>query len=1413
MTWPDAFFDALTALSGRSVMPAGLLRLEERIVLDAAAVDTADSHHAGGDAPPVDHADVPEAGTQAGVAPPAPGNEGHADAHQEASPPAGDAPARLVVISSAVDQSAALAAAAREGVHATVYDAEHGGLTGLLEQIRAALGSHAAESIALATHGLEGGGLELASGHPVSLETLHNPELQAFWRGVAELLSPGGRIDLLACDVAAGPNGQALVDALEEMTGANFAASSDPTGNVAQGGNWYLETDHVDAGAVYFDAHELGAFSEHLGPSVADSNPTHNVVGGSAPVVVDPNITVTDPLENNLSGATVRIKSGFVAGQDVLSFTPTAHITGSYDANTGVLLLTGTAAPDEYQTALRSVTYQNTSLTPSTTPREILFTIGATHDGHTYFPQTGHYYDRFGGPATTWAAALASAGSQTLGGLQGYLATVTSGEENTTLAGLIPAIPINKDAWLGGSDAATEGKWYWVTGPEAGTQFWEGGAGGSAVNGMYVAWAGGYPNVAGASGLSLIKSGTVWRDVADGLTREYYIVEYGGLSSDGEGTLAAQVTINVQAPNHAPVLDNSGHMSLASIDEDHRDNGGSTVAHLIASAGGNRITDYNNDPEGIALTRVDTTYGTWQYSLDGGQTWKNVGSVSDTHALLLRDTDLLRFRPNKDWNGTVTDGFTFRAWDQTSGAAGGYTNATVNGGLTAFSSATETGSLVVHPVNDAPVLDNSGTMSLSAMDEDDLHHGGTTVAGLLASAGGQRITDVDSDALQGVAIIGLNSAHGTWQYSIDGGLTWFDVGSVDAAHALLLRDTDLIRFQPDPDWNGAVPDGLRFRAWDRTSGSAGDYADTSVTGGTTAFSTATEVAGIVVHPVNDPPVVAQPLVDQHAAEGSLFRYRFAGDTFHDVDAGDTLRYSATLADGSPLPSWLRFDPATRMFSGTPAQAHVGTLEIMVTATDSHGAAVSDVFALTIADVNFAPVLAKPLVDHAAGPNAAFHYQFASDTFTDPDPGDLLTYGAALADGQPLPAWLTFDPQTRTFSGTPTLGDLGTLLVRVTADDGHGGQTAGVFALTVRLAVTPPTEPTTPQSPGGTGGGVHARPGGGHGGGNAAGGGVTPPAGPSGGAVVPPASPGNEAPGESPAGPGESGAGGSTSGGGGQAGGEGPGAPAAGPPAGGVAVAGATPAGGDGHGPAAGLAHRRDEEMELAPVELSTQVQAAMFRDDLLEDPGVPVEFRETWHTILGAYADSGEELAAYLESAFRTVTESACVHQAADAALAALNDELALAAGAGSRLDARALTDALNQARQQVRVASAELEAAIQAAAQAGRAEQFDRVLEDVISAALQRLMMANERLYVESQAVGATAALLRSARLDAGHEPPPTDLTLAAEQARDAAQTEIAELRKSWDRVAQDVFSAFVARLVAQQAGGGPSALPGSGG
>ena len=107
--------------------------------------------------------------------------------------------------------------------------------------------------------------------------------------------------------------------------------------------------------------------------------------------------------------------------------------------------------------------------------------------------------------------------------------------------------------------------------------------------------------------------------------------------------------------------------------------------------------------------------------------------------------------------------------------------------------------------------------------------------------------------------------------------------------------------------------------------------------------------------VNDAPSVANPIADQSATQDVAFSYTVPGNTFADIDKGDMLTYSAKLADGSALPSWLKFDATTRTLSGTPPSAAVpaptGTpgsapqWEIQVVATDMSGASASDVFTL------------------------------------------------------------------------------------------------------------------------------------------------------------------------------------------------------------------------------------------------------------------------------------------------------------------------------------------------------------------------------------------------------------------------------------------------------------------------------------
>ncbi|MCO7256600.1 putative Ig domain-containing protein, partial [Dickeya oryzae] len=125
----------------------------------------------------------------------------------------------------------------------------------------------------------------------------------------------------------------------------------------------------------------------------------------------------------------------------------------------------------------------------------------------------------------------------------------------------------------------------------------------------------------------------------------------------------------------------------------------------------------------------------------------------------------------------------------------------------------------------------------------------------------------------------------------------------------------------------------------------------------------------------------------------------------------------------------------RTFSGTPGNGDVGNLTIRVTATDGSNASVSTTFGLVVTNVNDAPVVSGALGAQTAAQNSGFNFTVPAGTFTDPDTGDTLTLSATQADGSALPGWLSFNPTTRTFSGTPGNGDVGNLTIRVTATDG------------------------------------------------------------------------------------------------------------------------------------------------------------------------------------------------------------------------------------------------------------------------------------------------------------------------------------------------------------------------------------------
>ncbi|WP_439542574.1 beta strand repeat-containing protein [Hyphomicrobium sp.] len=226
--------------------------------------------------------------------------------------------------------------------------------------------------------------------------------------------------------------------------------------------------------------------------------------------------------------------------------------------------------------------------------------------------------------------------------------------------------------------------------------------------------------------------------------------------NDGDGGVGtASTTINVTSVNDAPVLLTAATPVLNTIAEDAGNPVGAVgtlVSGLVDLSGGgglDNVTDPDGSGLGIALTGVNVTNGTWFYSLDDGANWIAVGTISNTSALLLTETARLYFRPNADFNGTVTGAITFRAYDQTTGTAGTKVNTNSNGGSTAFSSATDTANIVVSAVNDPPTITGLNNLNY------------TENAGAVIIDSSVVVADIDSADFAGGSLTVSFAANGT----------------------------------------------------------------------------------------------------------------------------------------------------------------------------------------------------------------------------------------------------------------------------------------------------------------------------------------------------------------------------------------------------------------------------------------------------------------------------------------------------------------------------------------------------------------------------------------------------------------------------------------------------------------------------
>lgn len=238
--------------------------------------------------------------------------------------------------------------------------------------------------------------------------------------------------------------------------------------------------------------------------NISGTNSVITITNNSA-TPVDANLLLT--ANGNITGFTISITGSYTSG-DALSYTgtlPSGITAAAFNASTRSLVFSGTTSAANWQTLLRTVTLRTTSAVCNPESRKVSFVIGNKY----YNILNQHFYEIYA-TASSWTGARAYADATSYFGRKGYLSTITSMAENS-----FSSVLLGQNSWIGCSDnyleinsavgytlyanqAAADGNFYWVTGPERGLKIssknaWASG-GITPVSGVFNNWAGAEPN-------------------------------------------------------------------------------------------------------------------------------------------------------------------------------------------------------------------------------------------------------------------------------------------------------------------------------------------------------------------------------------------------------------------------------------------------------------------------------------------------------------------------------------------------------------------------------------------------------------------------------------------------------------------------------------------------------------------------------------------------------------------------------------------------------------------------------------------------------------------------------------------------------------------------------------------------------
>ena len=164
-----------------------------------------------------------------------------------------------------------------------------------------------------------------------------------------------------------------LVDYRAALRSITYENISDDPSDLSRIVSFQINDGDVDSNIV---SRDIDFTAVNDAPTLANIEvvPVSYTEGGSA-VGITANLSLADLDDVNIESARISISNNFAAGEDELIFTDQSGITGSFDAATGTLTLTGSASVADYQAALTTIAYNNTSDNPSTLTRSVSFEI------------------------------------------------------------------------------------------------------------------------------------------------------------------------------------------------------------------------------------------------------------------------------------------------------------------------------------------------------------------------------------------------------------------------------------------------------------------------------------------------------------------------------------------------------------------------------------------------------------------------------------------------------------------------------------------------------------------------------------------------------------------------------------------------------------------------------------------------------------------------------------------------------------------------------------------------------------------------------------------------------------------------------------------------------------------------------